>query len=491
MSMIGKIIKAQYKLAKKTHSFVYGKTKDFIHSTNVASKKSGYILDGDRIGYDSFALSDYSSLLLPKHLSSEELKFLSNGELALGNFYNPRIPNNRYPFSIHRDQIFRHSILIAPTGSGKTYGVIVPAIHSLLQNNFSVIANDVKGDMLQHLKDYKNQLSTPSSSCVFSFNPFDANSSQSWNPLDEIKDVNDDSLINSIVNAIIGNDDSQGAQNIHFVERDKRWLSSLVKLMKIKKTAPSLNDIYEIICNQNELINLSQAAPKAIKQNLIDLINMNNINMIAGLSNKLRIFNDRNVKNAMTFSSFNIDYIINNPVLLIIGNPLSEGEEAFKITSILYAVLRNKILKHGPLQIPSCWMMDEAGQIAKRLNLKNDLATIRSYNVGIFLSIQQLSQFGENDYKNYLANCSNKIILEGVDYNTAEYFEKSMGNKKVKEVSKIINQNRDKSWNTSTKTEPVLSASNIMSYPETFLAHSGIYYNPNVSKKPILLNFSR
>ncbi len=491
MSFWGKFFSLQYGMAKKANKIAYGGIQDFIHSTSNAALKSGYILSDDRLGYNNSGLLDYSSLLLPKNFSDDDLNVLQSGEMQLGKIYNPIKPNYMYNFSIFGENILKHSLLIAPTGSGKTYGVIVPAIFSLLKNGFSVITNDVKGDMLFHLKEYRQQMREKFSIGVFSFNPFEPNMSQCWNPLDEIESINDDALINSIVSVIIGADESQGAQNIHFVERDKRWLSALIKIVKLKVQSASFNDIYNLVINNSMLRGVIATAPIQIKQDLMDLINMSNFNMIAGLANKLKIFNRQSVSMLMSKSDFTMDYIINNPILLILGCPLSEGEEAFKLTAIAYCVLRNKIYKNGQLGVPSVWIIDEAGELANRLELYRDLATIRSYNVGLFLSVQQLSQFGEKQYKNYVANCANKILLEGIDYNTAEYFEKAFGSKNINSISKTIDRGKDMSWSSAVKSVPVLSSSALMSYPNDFLEYSGIYYNQSLLGRPVLLNFKR
>ena len=108
---------------------------DLKSKTSFSAKKSGYALFGDKIGYDSEGVRDYRALLLPKYVSNNDKQILAQGEYRLGKIKNPRT-QEKIPFSIFGEHIFTHQLLIAPSGSGKTYGVIVPAVLSLLENHF-------------------------------------------------------------------------------------------------------------------------------------------------------------------------------------------------------------------------------------------------------------------------------------------------------------------------------------------------------------------
>lgn len=488
---IGKSISVGSKISSRLSNGIANSANNVQNKTSFKAKKAGYILAGDKIGYDLAGLNDYSSLLLPNQLNSVDLSRLSNGSMTLGNMYNPRKPDNKYSFSIYDSDVFQHSLLIAPSGSGKTYGVIIPAMYSLLEKGYRVVANDVKGDLISQLQAYKSSISSNLKFPLFIWNPFDSGNTKCWNPLNEISSINDDTMIRNIVDAIIGSDSSQGPQNSHFVERDKRWLSGLIKLIKKEKSNATLSDIYHLVNNQVNLeakINL-QSAP--IISGLNDLADSNNAHFVAGLANKLSIFGRSEVSFATSRSDFTIDYIIKNPGLIIIGSPLYEGDEAFKAASIFFSVMRAKIYKNGSLNISNCWLIDEAGEIAPRLEMYRDFATLRSYNVGIFLSIQELMQLGKDEYKKYVANCANKILLNGVDFESAEFFSKTLGNKQVVQTTKSIDYRNKSTWSHGNQTVSVLGTTEIMHYPREFGTHSGIFFNQNIINSPILLDFSR
>lgn len=493
-----KAMSTSLKMGKSTSNHVASRVLNWQNATPRSVLNSGYYLNDDKIGDNLSGLKDYSSVCLPTDLEANDLQILGNGTMRLGNMFHPRQSREKYPFSIYDDSdetsVYRHTLLVGPPGTGKTHGIIIPALHSLLENNYRVVVNDIKGNMLSGLRKYKQEIQVQSRIPAFIWNPFtsDRNQTRRWNPLNEIVNIHDDTTINAIVDAIIGSSSSQGQQNTHFVERDQRWLSNLIKLVKKENQFASLSDIYDLINNQPQLEAkiLYQNAPKI--QGLNDLADAENSHYVAGLANKLAIFSRLSVKYATSASDFTIDYIIKNPGLLILHSPRAEGDEAFKTASLIFSVMRAKIYENGELPVQNRWLIDEAGQIAPRLNMDQDLDVIRSYNVGIFLAVQRLNQLGEHSYINYAANCLNKIILNSVDERTAEFFSTTLGTKQVKKMTKTIDFRNKPQWQQSNERVPVLEKSQIMYHPSDFGSYSGFFLHPQLAEgRPILLDFTR
>ncbi|HFU4489394.1 TPA: type IV secretory system conjugative DNA transfer family protein [Streptococcus suis] len=502
---IWKILKGSYGAGTILSTRLQNNLANHLNSTDARAKSTGYLLSSDRVGYDQVGLKDYSALALPSDFKQNDLKLLSQGAMSLGEFFSPR-PHNplnifqsttrSYPFSIPYEELFKHTLLIGPTGSGKTYGIITPAMESLTRNHFRVIANDVKGDMIQLFKEYKKEKGIQTQIRFNSWNPFDRSpqldrGSIRWNPLDEINNLTyDTSILESIVQAIVGTDDSEGPQHRYFILQDKAILRGMIKLVKQTNHHACLYDIYELLCNQNKLLQLLQRCSISELSNLTYLLPHEFAQKVTGLTNKLAIFNRPEVRRATSSSSHTLSQLINYDGLLIVHTPLQEGDEAFKLSSLFFSLLRFKIYEQGNNRsIPQYWMIDEASRIAPRLGLENDLAVLRSYKVGIFLAIQSVTQLGK-DFHIYSSNCQTKLILPGVDDKSAEFFSKHLGVRQAPNISRT-NNGTHYSFQNSSLSKPVLEPSDIMYFPNDFGRYSALFFNPNLITSPILLDFSR
>lgn len=501
-----KFLKTSYGVSNKLSGRLQNNLNNHLNSTTLRAKSTGYILSTDRVGYDQAGLKDYSALALPSDFNQSDLTQLAQGPMVFGQFCNPR-PHHPMsffqhnvrssPFSLPYDELFRHALLIGPTGSGKTYGTIVPAMESLSREHFRVIVNDVKGDMLQLFRDYKNEKGIQARVRVNVWNPFDRSRQAGgafvrWNPLDEIKNLNTDTtLIENIVLAIVGADDSEGGNHRYFILQDKDILRGMIKLVKQLNSRACLSDIYDLLCDQYRLERLLQLYSVQELNKLVNLSSHDFFQKVTGLTNKLAIFNRPEVKWATSTSTHFLDQFIDYEGILIIHNPLQEGDEAFKLSTLFFSLLRQKIYERGHTRtVPQYWIIDEASRVAPKLGLENDLAVLKSFKVGIFLAIQSIAQLG-NNYHIYSSNCQTKIILPGVDDKTAEYFSKHLGRRQVSNVSRTDNGNHRYSFQNSSQLKPVIEPSDIMYFPHDFGRYCALFFNPNIIKAPILLDFSR
>jgi type IV secretory pathway TraG/TraD family ATPase VirD4 len=75
--------------------------------------------------------------------------------------------------------------------------------------------------------------------------------------------------------------------------------------------------------------------------------------------------------------------------------------------------------------------MDELDSLGKVERLKDALTLGRKYGLSTIAAIQTLSQlkdtYGENDSKTLIGNFSSKIVLAQADFDTADYFSKTLG----------------------------------------------------------------
>lgn len=496
LKLSGKAIIGSAKLGNQLSHRVTETIEDHRARTSREAKKFGYALAGEHIGYDGAGVRDYRELLLPNQLTASDKSALASGEFQLGRMIHPRKQEEDCPFSIAGDIIYRHQLLVAPSGSGKTYGVIVPAILSLLSNDFRVVVNDVKGDMLALIKSAKEQQQIRHKFTVKVWNPFQAAHSHCWNPLDELSSWQDSQTIRSITDALLGSDDSQGAENTHFIRRDKRWLKGLIMLIKKQDSRANFAQLYDLLTNnQVKLAQLIQIEPDfSIKADLKDLLDIDSSLYLSGLASVLSVFAERDTASVTRKSDFTINDILHEPGLLILHSPIYQGEKAWQLSALFIGMMKDRIcsgLSHAP-SVKTSWMIDEAAFIAPRISLDKSLAQIRSYGVGIMMAIQAISQLGDEQRRgNYTANCESKILLQHVDRLSAEFLSKEIGQKTVQNYSKSIGSRAQNSLSRQLSEVPILSPSDIMHYPLGFGDYVGLFYNARLSSSPILLDFTR
>lgn len=441
--------------------------------TTPQALRSGYLFPGEQAGADARGLMDYRGLETPERIAGA----LRDGVVSLGRLKNPRTGFSADAW-LPWEVLNTHVAIIAPNGSGKTHGLVVPWILSFVNAGGRVIANDVKGDLLQNVLMAKQKLDMPGFK-VTRWNPFNKKASVRWNPLSE---VTDDASRVRLASAVVGDPDKVDSKDRFFVERDQRWLDGLIKLaLGIVPTA-SFNDIYVVLCDKPTLDALIRDNP-SLSGNISELLGMSDMDYslaIGSLKNKLMWLTYDNPRYVTRESDFRLDEIIESPGLLLIGSPLSEGEPAKAASAMVFAMLRSVTFQRfGMDGLPNIWMLDEAATIAERIALDDTLAVARSANVGIVLAFQDVTQLGNEEKQNrYLANCRTMITLRDVADATATHFGKRLGQHTVQKVSTSLDARGRHMPQVATETVPMLGPTEISRPPADFGTYCGIVHCP-------------
>lgn len=442
-------------------------------STSRKALTTGYLLSGDQAGADAHGLMDYRGLDVPERIAGA----MRDGVVSLGRLRNPRTGFSA-EVMLPWEVINTHVAIIAPTGSGKTHGLVVPWILSFVNAGGRVIANDVKGDLLAQVLEARRQLNVPAFK-VTRWNPFDRKASLQWNPLSE---VTDDASRVRLASAIVGDPDKVDGHDRFFVERDQRWLDGLIKIALGIRPDATFNDIYEVISDKAALDKLVLSHP-GLSANLSELPSMADMDYslaIGSLKNKLLWTTYDNPRYVTRESNFQLSTVIETPGLLIIGSPLAEGEPAKAATAMMYAMLRSVTFQRfGKEGLPNAWIIDEAASIAQRIAIDDTLAVARSANIGVVLAFQDVTQLGNEEKQNrYLSNCKTMITLRDVSDATATFLSKRLGKHNVQKVSTSVDGRGRHMPQVSTESVPVLGSSEISRPPAEFGTYCGIVHCP-------------
>jgi type IV secretory pathway TraG/TraD family ATPase VirD4 len=456
---------------------------------------SGYLFPGDQAGVDSAGLMDYRGLYWPENIAPA----LTGDIVSLGSIRNPRTgfcQKAGLPWEI----LNTHVAIIAPPGSGKTYGVIVPWILDFISAGGRVIANDVKGDLLNDILAAKKRMGMPSFS-VTRWDPMDRRSSKCWNPLSA---VFDDMSRTQLVEALLGSVDDYKGNDPYFLERDQKWLRGLIKMALAISPDSNFYDIYLLLSCQDDLIDTANANP-GLCDGFSELLGYSpgDYSMaISSLLNKLEWLTFESARYITKKSDFDLETITETPGLLLIGSKLSDGDPAKAAASMMFAMLKTVYAKRiGKEHLENAWIIDEAAVVAKRISLDMTLSQVRSYKVGIAIALQDVTQLGDKDAQSrYLSNCKTFITLRDVSDATAEYYSKRLGTHTVQKVSASLDARGRQMPSTATEQVPLLGTSEIMHPPADFGTYCGIVHTPTlgsfcnppgVTNNPYIVDFAR
>jgi type IV secretory pathway TraG/TraD family ATPase VirD4 len=102
-------------------------------------------------------------------------------------------------------------------------------------------------------------------------------------------------------------------------------------------------------------------------------------------------------------------------------------------TLLLYQLCEGE----GELPSPVALLLDEFAQVGRIPKFPNTIAVARGRAVSLVLGIQSLAQldalYGKAGAEVIRTNCCTKVVLPGLDYDTAEHISKALGDTTVRQ----------------------------------------------------------
>lgn len=435
---------------------------------------------------------DYRGLATPV-----ELRSLSRGGVSLGHYQAPGgMPQG--PLYLPTSLLHQHAVVVGPTGSGKTAGIMEPWAMELLRGGHSVVMVDVKGDLMRGL----GQRAKAQGYKVLYWDIAQPDQSLAWNWLDGIQDYRD---VEAAVASIMGRENTNDP-HLFFTKRDRRWLRALIHVVKaVYADQAKPRDLYHVIANPTKLKDLLYRYPDLANyqddlRDLLDFSPDERSRAVSGLLNELHLFTVPPIEQITGHSDFRLEDIDAQPTLLLIGASLAEAKAAETFSGLILSQLFNHVYRRfqhsGAGKRRSIYfLIDEAARLKTRIDYEQVLAVARSAEVGVCLALQDVAQLGdERTASAILTNCHTLITLRGVSADTARYTTSRLGQRVVQTVDlshhrgpmEVIGS-RGKS--ISTKTVPVLEEREIM-YPP-IQSYSALVHVPSASSKPFFVNLTR
>lgn len=354
---------------------------------------------------------------------------------------------------------FRGTMVIGTPGSGKSFGVINPAIRQLTAKGFSLCIYDFKFPDLAEIayyhyllkkktdKNYKHNFHVINLNEVEKskrVNPFHKKYVQTLAEAQEMAE--------SMVSALQkGGASAGGGSEQFFTQSAINFLSSCIYFFATFENGKysdlphilsfmnkSYEDIFATLFTHEELTSLLSPFKTAFENKAFD--------QLEGQVGTLKIFMSRlaTKESFWVFSADEVELKItdrDNPSTIILAsNPGTQD-----INSALYSSILNRVLKlvNDKGNLPGGIIADEFPTIYIH-KIDNIIATARSNRIAVLLGLQELPQLRQF-YKKEVADTISSIvgnILSGSarDKNTLDWLEKMFGKIKQKSYSQSISQ---------------------------------------------------
>jgi type IV secretory pathway TraG/TraD family ATPase VirD4 len=386
---------------------------------------------------------DYRGIATAREIEELDARRFGADSFRLGWLLDPKSNQHEVPVALPLDVLRRHAAVIGPSGTGKTTGILVPWIVSALRGGSSVVALDVKGDLLETVLGYAKrdgEMGVP----VGKWDYTALSQSVVWPWLQE---ATTPEQVDAIVEAILGREDKQSSADPFFYRRDWQLMRGVLQLLSTQifpgRARPS--HLGEVVIDQGLLTGTALANPRApgasdILATVAGLDAVDYKKAAAGVATALAELNSPAVDQVSTPSSthptLDMDLLLGSPHLLVVAAPLHGGKKAKFLSTIflnlfvrrLYARLANPG-RHVFLVI------DEAPRIVDRFDFEEVLSVSRSAGVSVVLAAQDVGQFrDENERAGILANCATCISIAGAHSTSAKFFMERLGKHRVQVI---------------------------------------------------------
>lgn len=328
-------------------------------------------------------------------------------------------------FSFSGEDVARGILTLGGPGSGKTQGIILPAIADRMLAGHSLIVADPQGEITGHILKY----AAATRHLVVVHDPTSAIGPR-YNLAEGIDNVSDARAIADVLVPSAAGD-------------NRFWTDSAAALLAACLIRfPNLGEIYNAM---NDLKGLAQKL--ASKKDDAALLANSFIasvgsdgkvasNVVATLATALTGWASTDVRANTSASDFDTELVVEQPTVVVLTCP---GRMRAVYASYLGATLRKLMLdldtigerNKGPLPVPVGVILDEFPTLGKLDSLVADVNLVRKRRISIMIGAQTKGQFhmiyGNEGTQSLFTGLATQVIYGGCDADTAEFYSKASG----------------------------------------------------------------
>jgi type IV secretory pathway TraG/TraD family ATPase VirD4 len=328
-------------------------------------------------------------------------------------------------FCLNGEDIARGMLTIGGPGSGKTQGIILPAIADRMLAGHSLIIADPQGELTDHIQRY----AAVTRHLVVVHDPTSATGPR-YNLAEGISSVSDARAIADVL--------------VPTAQGDNRfWSDSAAALLAacLLRFA-NLGDIYNAMNDLKALAEqlASEKDDAALLANsFIASVGSDGkvaANVVATLATALTGWASTDVRANTAASDFDAELIIAQPTVVVLTCP---GRMRAVYASYLGATLRKLMLdldtigerSGGPLPVPVGVILDEFPTLGRLDSMVADVNLVRKRRISILIGAQTKGQFhliyGQEGTQALFTGLATQVIYGGCDADTAEFYSRASG----------------------------------------------------------------
>ena len=351
----------------------------------------------------------------------------------------------------------QHLLSIAPTGSGKNRGLVMPNLLDLPDRSVFVI--DPKGENCLVTAGYRQSQGHE----ILIFNPYGLFADelaargfdhfQSFNPLANL-DPNDlrfasdvDSLAEALIYSTGDKDDS------HWTEAARGYVGFLIMYLVAEPTeTATLRRLRAIIQGGHEaLIDVLARAEfshlTVVRESVgrWKIANNEVLGVISTAETQTKMFKDEAICVALDGGGFDFGDMKRRPMSVYLVLPGDYLQERARYLRLILNVAMAQFMRSSKGRYQVLMVLDEFANVGKLAMIKQGFGLIRGYGVTLWPFVQNLTQLLKlypDDWETFLAN-TGAVTVAGVNDNaTADYFIKRAGKTWIRQTSQSRNTQR-------------------------------------------------
>jgi hypothetical protein len=360
------------------------------------------------------------------------------GRICIGRFYDEGRATGY--FVAPEIAKLQQTVVVAPTGSGKTMSLALPWSRELPGKGQSVFVLDFKGDMAQNIRLGFGGLEAPS---LWVFNPL-SRASVHWNPMlePEAGTADCEESQEAIAEAIYG--EINGGAYQYFDLLDLRILKAGIRAIG-RLEAPSLKALHDLFLSEAHLeATLDRIKDQAdldtfarIEADLkvsTDSRKYTFTERIQGVRNKLDAFAHPAIQRVTSEDAdFRLARLLERPSCLVFAAPMRMGLAGETLAAMAVRLMQHQLhQRYGHKGGRLFLILDEFSKLAMdHKQTERFISVSRSAGAVSVIILQDVDQLHPVTRSSIWGNCQDRYILRGASASTARWLSESLGERRV------------------------------------------------------------